>query len=78
MDDEVEYTAAEQAEIDDANALAADIKWLMSNDQFKRVILDRYINQTSLTIGSNFSGQQAEIEALKAVSGLNYFLETNK
>lgn len=68
----------EQAEMDAEKQLSNDIRWLFNNDQFKRAILSRYISQTSLTIGSNFSGQEAEIEALKAVSGLNYFLQTNK
>lgn len=59
-------------------ALAADIKWLFSNDQFKRVILDRYIAQTASVIGSNFTNQEAEVEALKSVSHLNMFLNNNK
>ena len=73
-----EITEEEQIEMEQAKQLALDIKWLENNDQFKRVILDRYINQTALVIGSNFSGQEAEAEALKAVSGLKYFLDTNK
>ena len=73
-----EITEEEQIEMEQAKQLALDIKWLENNDQFKRVIWDRYMNQTALVIGSNFSGQEAEVEALKAISGLKYFLDTNK
>ncbi len=68
----------EEIELEQAALLAADIKWLMGNDQFKRVIMDRYIKQTAVVIGSSFTGKDTEMEELKAISGLKYFLDTNK
>jgi len=73
-----EISAEEQTEIDEAKSLSDDIKYLMKNPQFQRVIMKRYIEQTALVVGSSFSGQPAEVEALKAVSQLKYFLDTNE
>ncbi len=70
-------TELEELEIEAAELLAADIKWLMANDQFKRVILQKYINDTSLDVGTSFIGSDDQIQQLKSISDLMAFLTNN-
>ena len=69
---------AEELELLEEQKLQEDLDFLLRNPQFKRVILDRYINQTALVVGANFTGSEQEAEALKAVSHLNMFIAANK
>ncbi len=69
---------AEELELLEEQKLQGDLDFLLKNPQFQRVILDRYINQTALVLGSNFTGSDGEVEALKAVSHLNMFIAANK
>lgn len=71
------YSPEELAEIAVADRLAADIKYLMSNDQFKRVIIGRYINDTALDVGVAFTGSKEDIDKLTSVTNLTDFLTVN-
>jgi len=72
-----DVTAEEQLEIDQAKSLANDIKWLMSNDQFKRVILDRYIKETAFEVGVAFTGSKDDLDKLTSVTNITNFLAIN-
>jgi len=71
------YSPEELAEIAVADRLAADIKYLMSNDQFKRVIIGKYINDTALDVGVAFTGSKEDIDKLTSVTNLTDFLTVN-
>ena len=71
------YSPEELAEIAVADRLAADIKYLMSNDQFKRVIIGKYINDTALNVGVAFTGSKEDIDKLTSVTNLTDFLTVN-
>ncbi len=72
-----DITAEEQLEIDQAKSLADDIKWLMSNDQFKRVILDKYIKDTAFEVGVAFTGSKDDLDKLTSVTNITNFLAIN-
>ena len=72
-----EISAEEQLEMDQAKSLADDIKYLMSNPQFKRVILGKYINDTALNVGIAFTGSKEDIDKLTSVTNLTDFLAIN-
>ena len=72
-----DITAEEQLELDQAEKFSADIKWLMGNDQFKRVILDRYIKGTAFDVGVAFTGSDDDIARLTSVTNLTNFLAVN-
>ena len=72
-----EITAEEQLEMDQAKSLADDIKWLMSNDQFKRVILDRYIKDTAFEVGVAFTGSKDDLDKLTSTTNITNFLAIN-
>jgi len=57
--------------------LAQDIKWLMNNEQFKRAILNGYINDTALNVGVSFTGSDMQVDQLKGVSHLTEYLTIN-
>jgi len=50
------------------------IKLLLQDRLFQEVIINGYINDTAVTVGSNFSGTDDEISTLKAISHLKTFL----
>ena len=77
MNESNDYTPEELAEIAVADRLAADIKYLMSNDQFKRVIIGKYINDTALNVGVSFTGSKEDIDKLTSVTNLTDFLAIN-
>ena len=72
-----EITVEEQTEIDEAKSLATDIKYLMKNPQFQRVIIDRYIKDTSFDVGVSFTGSKEDIDRLTSVTKLSNFLAIN-
>ena len=49
---------------------------LMKNHNFKKVILDGYINYVALETGKSFSGTDSEVDALKAVTHLQNYLNS--
>ncbi len=57
--------------------LRDDLSFLMDNPQFKRAILNTFISETALDIGTSFDNSQGAIDALKAVSYLRMFISTN-
>jgi hypothetical protein len=77
MIDRSKLTDAEREQLNYELKLSNDIKDLMENETFKRVIMDLYINDTALVIGSSFTGSESDMEALKAVTHLRSFLYRN-
>ena len=57
--------------------LSNDIRVLMADETFRRVILDGYIGGIALSVGSAFVGSVEQVEELKAISHLKRYLEVN-
>jgi len=72
-----ELSEVEREEFDREVQLSNDIKMLMADETFRRVILDGYINDNALSIGSAFVGSVEQVEGLKAISHLKRYLEVN-
>jgi hypothetical protein len=75
--DDIEMEEAERRELEYQKRLSDDIKILMNNESFQRAILEGYIRDTSVSVGSSFSGSESEIESLKAISHLKAYLENS-
>jgi len=72
-----EITIEEQLEIEGQRELAEDIQWLMKNEQFKRVILDKYIKDSSVEVGMSFTGSEEQMDTLKSITSLVNYLTIN-
>ena len=77
IDTDIELEDAERRELEYQKRLSDDIKVLMNNEAFQRVILESYIRDTSIRVGSSFSGSNEDIETLKAISHLKAYLENS-
>ncbi len=51
------------------------MKKLLANPEFKSLILEEYIQNQALDVGTAFSGDEADVDTLKAISGLNVFIQ---
>ena len=75
--DNIDIEDAERKELEYQKRLSDDIKVLMNNEAFQRVILESYIRDTAFRVGSMFSGSDEDIESLKAISHLKRYLENS-
>lgn len=73
----MDITEEEIKEYEQKLQMANDIKWLMSNDQFKRVIVNAYVNETALNVGIAYSGSDGDVTALKSITHISDFLAVN-
>jgi len=49
---------------------------LMSNPEFRELILEGYVRDTALDVGTTFDGSDAEVDSLKAVSHFNMYVQS--
>ncbi len=51
------------------------MKKLLANPEFRELILEEYIQNQALDVGTAFDGDEADIDTLKAISSLNSFIQ---
>ena len=49
---------------------------LMNNPEFRELILEDYVRDTALDVGTTFDGSDAEVDSLKAVSHFNMYVQS--
>ena len=74
--DEAVDKEEESAEIAEFKELCIDARSLMDNRLFQKVILDGYIRDTALDIGTSFDGSDTDIDALRAITQLQNYLNS--
>ncbi len=50
--------------------MGAQMKQLLENHLFKKLIVDEYINKQALFVGTSFSGSKSDLEMLSAITHL--------
>jgi len=48
---------------------------LLDNAEFRELILEDYIRDTALEVGTTFEGSESEIDALKSVSHFSMYMQ---
>ncbi len=61
---------------DDIISKANRLKDLMETDDFKELILNDYIHQTSVEVGTNYTGDRSDVESLLAITHFKQYLDS--
>ena len=52
------------------------MKKLMATHEFKVLIMEEYIRDTSIDVGTSFDGSAEDVDTLKAISHLSSFMQS--
>ncbi len=56
--------------------MASDMRQLLDNRLFQKLIVDAYINKSALSVGTSFTGSKSDLELLSAVTHLTNHINT--